>query len=50
MRLLVDMNLSPRWIGAFADAGITAAQLKTLSAILKAMGMRLAVQPIHEHA
>jgi probable addiction module antidote protein len=25
-------------------------ELKTLSAILKAMGMRLAVQPIHEHA
>ena len=24
-------------------------ELKTLSAILKAMGMRLAVQPIHEH-
>ena len=25
-------------------------ELKTLSAILKAMGMRLAVRPIHEHA
>lgn len=25
-------------------------ELKTLAAILKSMGMRLAVQPIHEHA
>jgi predicted nuclease of predicted toxin-antitoxin system len=25
MKLLVDMNLSPRWVGVFADAGIEAA-------------------------
>jgi predicted nuclease of predicted toxin-antitoxin system len=27
MKLLVDMNLSPRWIGLLVDAGIEAASL-----------------------
>lgn len=32
MRLLVDMNLSPRWVGRLADAGIEAAHWSTLGA------------------
>lgn len=32
MKLLVDMNLSPRWIGWLADAGIEAAHWSTLGA------------------
>lgn len=30
MRLLIDMNLSPRWVGIFRDAGIEAAHWSTL--------------------
>jgi hypothetical protein len=30
MKLLVDMNLSPRWVGVLAGAGITAAHWSTL--------------------
>lgn len=30
MKLLVDMNLSPRWVGVLADAGIAAAHWSTL--------------------
>ncbi|WP_072293772.1 DUF5615 family PIN-like protein [Nitrosovibrio sp. Nv17] len=32
MKLLVDMNLSPRWIGVLADAGIEVAHWSTLGA------------------
>lgn len=32
MKLLVGMNLSPRWIGMLADAGIEAAHWSTLGA------------------
>lgn len=32
MRLLVDMNLSPRWANVLADAGIEAAHWSTLGA------------------
>lgn len=32
MKLLVDMNLSPRWIGLLADAGIEAAHWSALGA------------------
>lgn len=32
MKLLVDMNLSPRWIGVLVDAGIEAAHWSTLGA------------------
>jgi predicted nuclease of predicted toxin-antitoxin system len=32
MKLLVDMNLSPRWIRVLADAGIEAAHWSTLGA------------------
>ena len=32
MKLLVDMNLSPRWVGALAHAGIEAAHWSTLGA------------------
>src|SRR5690242_7427496 len=32
MKLLVDMNLSPRWISALAEAGIEAARWSTLGA------------------
>jgi predicted nuclease of predicted toxin-antitoxin system len=32
MKLLVDMNLSPRWAGMLADAGIEAAHWSTLGA------------------
>lgn len=32
MKLLVDMNLSPRWVGLLADAGIEAAHWSTLGA------------------
>jgi predicted nuclease of predicted toxin-antitoxin system len=32
MKLLVDMNLSPRWISVLADAGIEAAHWSTLGA------------------
>lgn len=32
MKLLVDMNLSPRWIGVLADAGIEAVHWSTLGA------------------
>ena len=30
MKLLVDMNLSPRWVGRLADAGIEAAHWSTI--------------------
>ena len=33
MKLLIDMNLSPRWVGIFADAGIEATHWSTLGAI-----------------
>jgi predicted nuclease of predicted toxin-antitoxin system len=32
MKVLVDMNLSPRWISVLADAGIEAAHWSTLGA------------------
>jgi predicted nuclease of predicted toxin-antitoxin system len=32
MKLLVDMNLSPRWVGVMADAGIEAKHWSTLGA------------------
>lgn len=32
MKLLVDMNLSPRWVGLLADAGIKAAHWSALGA------------------
>jgi len=32
MKLLIDMNLSPRWAGILADAGIEAAHWATLGA------------------
>ena len=32
MRLLIDMNLSPRWVEAFKDAGIDAVHWSTLGA------------------
>ncbi|AAF84831.1 DUF5615 family PIN-like protein (plasmid) [Xylella fastidiosa] len=32
MKLLVDMNLSPRWVDVLADAGIEAAHWSTLGA------------------
>ncbi|MGB5197916.1 MAG: DUF5615 family PIN-like protein [Candidatus Deferrimicrobium sp.] len=32
MKLLVDMNLSPRWVGLLAGAGIEAAHWSTLGA------------------
>jgi predicted nuclease of predicted toxin-antitoxin system len=32
MKLLVDMNLSPRWVDLLADAGIDAAHWSTLGA------------------
>ncbi len=32
MKLLVDMNLSPRWIGVLIDAGFEAAHWSTLGA------------------
>jgi predicted nuclease of predicted toxin-antitoxin system len=30
MKLLVDMNLSPRWVAVLADAGVEAAHWSTL--------------------
>ena len=32
MKLIVDMNLSPRWVGVLADAGVEAAHWSTLGA------------------
>lgn len=32
MKLLVDMNLSPRWVGLFTVAGLEAAHWSTLGA------------------
>lgn len=32
MKLLVDMNLSPRWVGVLSDAGIEAAHWSALGA------------------
>ena len=32
MKLIVDMNLSPRWVAVLADAGIEAAHWSTLGA------------------
>ena len=32
MKLIVDMNLSPRWVGVLADAGFKAAHWSTLGA------------------
>lgn len=32
MKLLVDMNLSPRWVNLLADAGFEAAHWSTLGA------------------
>lgn len=33
MKLLVDMNLSPRWVGTLADAGFEAAHWSILGAV-----------------
>lgn len=33
MKLIVDMNLSPRWVGVLANAGIEAAHWSTLGAM-----------------
>lgn len=33
MKLLVDMNLSPRWVGTLADEGFEAAHWSTLGAV-----------------
>jgi len=33
MKLLVDMNLSPRWVSILADAGIEAAHWSALGAV-----------------
>jgi predicted nuclease of predicted toxin-antitoxin system len=33
MKLLVDMNLSPRWVSMLADAGIEAVHWSTLGAV-----------------
>lgn len=33
MKLLVDMNLSPRWVGMLADAGIKAAHWSNVGAM-----------------
>jgi len=33
MKLLVDMNLSPRWVKVLADAGVEAAHWSTLGAM-----------------
>ena len=33
MRLLIDMNLSPRWVGLLNGAGVEAAHWSTLGAI-----------------
>lgn len=33
MKLLVDMNLSPRWVGTLADAGFEAAHWSNLGAV-----------------
>ena len=33
MKLLVDMNLSPRWVEALADAGIESAHWSTIGAL-----------------
>jgi predicted nuclease of predicted toxin-antitoxin system len=32
MKFLIDMNLSPRWVGVFANAGIEAAHWSSLGA------------------
>ena len=32
MKLLVDMNLSPRWVAALTEAGVEAAHWSTLGA------------------
>ncbi|WP_301102366.1 DUF5615 family PIN-like protein [Propionivibrio sp.] len=36
MKLLVDMNLSPRWVKVLSDAGVEAAHWSSLGAILAA--------------
>ena len=33
MKLVVDMNLSPRWVGMLADSGIESAHWSTLGAL-----------------
>ena len=38
MKLLVDMNLSPRWVGVLVDAGIEVAHCSKLGAQRAGLG------------
>ena len=41
MKLLVDMNLSPRWIGVLAEAGVALAPAAAAIAKLKLIPIRI---------
>jgi predicted nuclease of predicted toxin-antitoxin system len=50
MKLLVDMNLSPRWIGFLTDAGIEAVHWSTLGAANAPDLVIMAYASIHDYA
>ena len=45
MKLLVDMNLAPSWVGVLVDAGIDAAHWSTLLLTVDTSRTRLRVLP-----
>jgi predicted nuclease of predicted toxin-antitoxin system len=50
MKLLVDMNLSPRWIGFLTDAGIEAVHWSTLGAANAPDLVIMAYASTHDYA
>jgi predicted nuclease of predicted toxin-antitoxin system len=49
MRLIVDMNLSPRWVDLLADAGIEAAHWSTLGASNSSDSQIMAYASTHDY-
>jgi predicted nuclease of predicted toxin-antitoxin system len=49
MKLLVDMNLSPRWVSVLADAGVEAAHWSTLGVINAPDSEIMAYAQLHEY-
>ena len=49
MKLLVDMNLSPRWVGVLVDAGIEAAHWSTLGASNAPDSEIMAYASVHDY-
>jgi predicted nuclease of predicted toxin-antitoxin system len=49
MKLLVDMNLSPRWVGVLVDAGIEAAHWSTLGASIAPDSEIMVYASVHDY-